>query len=135
VVKDEEFSKLENPRMGTEFELNDNRGVIVGIARVPASGLFGIPTLYTTFSRAVQYIPSMRYTMSFVLVEPQSAAAIPHIQEEVERLGYDVRTEQGLIDRITNWYVFRTGMGMNLLLMTAISFVVGLSISEAAATV
>ncbi len=45
VVKDEEYPKLENPRIGTEFELNDNRGVIVGVARVPASGLFGIPTL------------------------------------------------------------------------------------------
>ncbi len=129
VVKDEEYAKLENPRMGTEFELNDNRGVIVGIAKVPASGLFGIPTLYTTYSRAIQYIPSMRFTISFILVEPQSPGAIAHIQEEVKRLGYVTVTEQGLIDRITNWYVLHTGMGTNLLLMTAISFVVGLSIS------
>jgi len=33
VVKDAEFSKLENPRIGSTFELNDNRGVIVGVAR------------------------------------------------------------------------------------------------------
>ncbi|HVW24451.1 MAG TPA: ABC transporter permease [Polyangiaceae bacterium] len=129
VVKDEEYGKLENPRMGTEFELNDHRGVIVGIAQVPASGLFGIPTLYTTFQRAVQYVPSMRYTISLILVEPQSDAAIPHIQEEVRRLGYEAQSEQGFIDRITDWYIFRTGMGTNLLLMTMISFIVGLSIS------
>jgi len=129
VVNDEEFGKLESPKLGTEFELNDNRGVVVGIARVPASGLFGLPTLYTTYSRAIQYIPSMRYTMSFVLVEPQSDAAIPHVQQEVKRLGYDTLTDQGLIDRITSWYMLHTGMGTNLLLMTAISFVVGLSIS------
>jgi putative ABC transport system permease protein len=129
VVKDEEYAKLESPKMGTQFELNDNRGVIVGIATVPASGLFGVPTLYTTFSRAIQYIPSMRYTISFILVEPQSAAAIPHIQQEVARLGYDTVTEQGFIDRITSWYISHTGMGTNLLLMTAISFLVGLSIS------
>jgi len=129
VVKDEEFIKLENPQRGTEFEINDNRGVIVGIAKVPASGLFGIPTLYTTFNRAIQYIPSMRYTISYILVEPTSAAAVPHIQAEVARLGYDVVTEQGFIDRITQWYMFHTGMGTNLLLMTAISFIVGLSIS------
>ncbi len=97
VVKDEEYAKLENPAMGTTFELNDNRGVIVGVAKVPASGLFGIPTLYTTFSRAVQYIPSMRYTVSFILIEPRSDAAIPHIQDEIHRLGYDAVTEQGLI--------------------------------------
>jgi len=129
VVKDEEYEKLESPGVGTEFELNDNRGVIVGIAKVPASGLFGIPTLYTTFSRAAQYVPSMRYTMSFVLVEPTSPAAIPHIEEEVHKLGYDAATEQSFIDRITSWYVFHTGMGTNLLLMTAIAFIVGLSIS------
>lgn len=129
VVKDEEFPKLQNPKMGTSFELNDHRGVIVGIAKVPASGLFGVPTLYTTYSRAVQYIPTMRYTVSFILVEPRSAAAIPHIQEEVARLGYESLTEQGFIDKITTWWMFHTGMGINLVLMTAISFIVGLSIS------
>ncbi|MGD0674549.1 MAG: ABC transporter permease [Polyangiaceae bacterium] len=128
-VKDEEYPKLENPKLGTEFELNDNRGVIVGIAKVPASGLFGMPTLYTTFNRAIQYIPSMRYTISFILIEPRNDAAIPHIQAEVTHLGYDVVTEQGLIDRITNWYIMHTGMGTNLLMMTTISFLVGLSIS------
>ena len=129
VIKDEEYGKLEEPKLGTEFELNDNRGVIVGIGKVPASGLFGMPTLYTTFSRATQYIPSMRYTISFVLVQPTSAAAIPHIREEVAKLGYDTVTDQGFIDRITSWYMWHTGMGTNLLLMTTIAFLVGLSIS------
>ena len=35
-VDDAEFSKLENPKVGTTFELNDHRGTIVGIARVAA---------------------------------------------------------------------------------------------------
>jgi putative ABC transport system permease protein len=71
----------------------------------------------------------MRYTMSFILVEPESPAAVPRLRAEMKRLGYDVLTEQGLIDRITDWYILHTGMGTNLLLMTAISFIVGLSIS------
>ncbi len=129
VVKDEEFPKLKNPKLGDEFEINDNRGVIVGIAKVPASGLFGIPTLYTTFNRAVQYIPSMRYTISYILVEPASPEAIPGIKSEVAKLGYEVLTEGEFITKITNWYMYGTGMGINLLIMTAISFVVGLSIS------
>jgi putative ABC transport system permease protein len=129
IVKDEEFIKLKNPEMGTEFEINDNRGVIVGVATVPASGLFGMPTLYTTFSRAVQYIPSMRYTISYILVEPASPEAIPTIKREVGRLSYEVLTENEFIDKITTWYMFHTGMGINMLLMTAISFIVGLSIS------
>jgi len=129
VVADEELPKLQNPNIGTEFEINDNRGVIVGMAKVSASGLFGIPTLYTTFSRAIQYIPSMRYTISYVLVEPASAAAIPRIKAAVAKLGYDALTEKEFIDRITTFYKYRTGMGTNILIMTVISFVVGLSIS------
>jgi putative ABC transport system permease protein len=129
VVKDEEYAKLESPKMGTTFEINDNRGVIVGIAKVPASGLFGVPTLYTTFSRAIQYIPSLRYTISFVLIEPASATAVPGIKSEVARLGYEALTEEEFIGKITNFYIFHTGMGTNLLIMTVISFIVGLSIS------
>ncbi len=129
VVKDEEYGKLESPKLGTTFEINDNRGVIVGIAKVPASGLFGIPTLYTTFSRAIQYIPSLRYTTCFVLVEPADAAAIPGIKSEVAKLGYEALTEDEFIDKITKFYMFHTGMGTNLLIMTVISFIVGLSIS------
>jgi putative ABC transport system permease protein len=129
VVKDAEFSKLESPKLGTDFEINDNRGTIVGVATVPASGLFGMPTLYTTFNRAIQYIPSMRYTISFILVEPQGPADIPLIKKEVAKLGYDAVTEAEFIDRISSFYTYHTGMGTNILLMTVISFIVGLSIS------
>ena len=129
IVKDEEYVKMQSPKLGGEFEINDNRGVIVGIAKVPASGLFGIPTLYTTLSRAIQYLPSMRFTTSYVLVEPASDRDLAAIKESVARLGYEALTEDEFIGKITHWYMYRTGMGMNLLLMTAISFIVGLSIS------
>jgi putative ABC transport system permease protein len=129
VVADAELPKLDNPKIGTEFEINDIRGVIVGLAKVPASGLFGTPTLYTTFSRATQVVPSMRFTISYVLVEPTSTAAIARIKEAVTRLGYDALTEAEFIDRITAFYKYKTGLGMNILIMTVISFVVGLSIS------
>jgi putative ABC transport system permease protein len=129
IIKDAEYPKLNSPAIGTQLELNDKRAVIVGIATVPASGLFGIPTLYTTFSRASEYIPSARFTISYVLVEPTSADAIPGIVRDVERLGYVARTEQGFADAITKFYKYNTGLGINVLLMTAISFVVGLSIS------
>jgi len=129
VVKDEEYSKLESPAMGTTFEINDNRGVIVGIAKVPASGLFGTPTLYTTFNRAIQYIPSMRFTVSYLLVEPMSDEDIPGIKAAVAQLGYDAETEEEFVDRTTDFYQYHTGMGTNILIMTVISFIVGLSIS------
>jgi putative ABC transport system permease protein len=129
VVDDAEFSKLENPAIGTSFELNDHRGVIVGIARVVSNGLNGVPTLYTTYNRAIEYLPSTRFTLSYVLVQPKNAAAIPGIKQQVAKLGYVALTDGEFSTRITNFYVYQTGVGVNILLMTLIAFIVGLSIS------
>lgn len=128
-IDDAEFPKLGNPTLGTTFELNDHRGVIMGLATVASSGLFGTPTLYTTYSRAVQYIPTARFTASYILVEPKSAADIAHIKAVVKSLGYIAYTKTEFMDRISYFYKYETGLGTNILLMTLISFVVGLSIS------
>lgn len=128
-VQDAEIRKLGDIGLGTDFELNDHRGVIVGIAKVTASGLFGIPTLYTTYSRAIQYIPSTRFTISYILVEPKNNDAIPHIQEEVKRLGYQALTKEEFMQKIANYYKYQTGLGTNIFIMTIVSFLVGLSIS------
>lgn len=128
-VQDAEIRKLGDIRLGTDFELNDHRGVIVGIAKVTASGLFGIPTLYTTYSRAIQYIPSTRFTISYILVEPKNNDAILHIQEQVKRLGYQALTKEEFMQKIANYYKYQTGLGTNIFIMTIVSFLVGLSIS------
>jgi hypothetical protein len=59
--------------------------VIVGIAKVASSGLFGVPTLYTTYNRALQYIPNTRFTISYLLVEPKSAADVAAIKQQVAK--------------------------------------------------
>jgi putative ABC transport system permease protein len=129
VVHDSEFSKLGNPHIGTTFELNDNRGVVTGIAKVSTSSLFGVPTLYTTYYRAIQYIPNPRFTISYILVEPKTDHDIALIQQQVHALGYLALTREQFEDRISDFYKYQTGLGINLMLMTVISFVVGLSIS------
>jgi len=129
VVKDTEFPKMENPRVGTEFELNDHRGVVVGVAAVASSGLFGVPTLYTTYERALQYIPNPRFTISYILVHPKSPADVARIKKQTQDLGYLALTKDEFMSRITIFYIFQTGLGMNLLIMTTMSFIVGLSIS------
>ena len=129
IVKDSEYPKFGKPGIGTEFEINDNRGVIVGIARVNVGSLFGMPTLYTTYYRAIQYIPSMRFTISYILIEPKSAADIPHIKQQVKSLGYEALTKDEFIRKVSTYYKYQTGLGMNVMIMTIVSFIVGLSIS------
>jgi putative ABC transport system permease protein len=128
-VKDEEFHKLGNPKLGTEFELNDHRGIIVGIATVPTGALYGTPTLYTTYNRAIQYIPSMRFTSSYILVEPKSESEVASIKQQISQLGYLALTNKEFQTGISTYLKYQTGIGTNTLLMTVISFIVGLSIS------
>jgi putative ABC transport system permease protein len=128
-VDDAEFPKLGNPKIGTTFELNDFRGTIVGIARVASNGLNGIPTLYTTFNRAIEYIPSTRFTTSYILVQPKNDAAVAGIKQQVAKLGYVAFTAGEFKKRISDYYTYQTGIGTNILMMTVISFIVGLSIS------
>ena len=129
VVKDAEFAKLGNPKIGSEFQLNDHRGKIVGIAKVATGGLFGLPTLYTTYNRARQYLPNSRFTTSYILVEPKSDSDIPEIERRIKETGYLALTKDEFMAKINKFYKYQTGLGVNLLLMTAISFIVGLSIS------
>jgi len=129
VVRDAEYAKLGSPVIGSVFEINDHRAVIVGIARVASNGLFGVPTLYTTYERALQYLPQTRFTTSYVLVEPKTPADIPRIQAAVAKLGYLALTKDQFDRRIANFYTFQTGIGANIMLMSVISFIVGLSIS------
>jgi len=129
VVKDTEYRKLENPPVGAEFEVNDNRGVIVGIAEVSSQSLFGVPTLYTTYNRALQYLPNPRFTTSYILVEPKQPSDVARIKQQVQALGYLALTRDEFIDRISDFYKYQTGIGTNILIMTVMSFIVGLSIS------
>jgi putative ABC transport system permease protein len=128
-IDDAEFYKLKDARIGAEFELNDHRGVLVGIAKVASSGLFGVPTLYTTYKRALQYIPNTRFTISYVLVEPKTPADVPIIKRQVKAAGYLALSKDEFTTMISNFYKYHTGFGTNLLVMTLVSFVIGLSIS------
>jgi len=63
------------------------------------------------------------------LVKPKSAADIAGIERQVKQLGYLALTENEFMGKISDFYMFQTGLGMNLLIMTALAFIVGLSIS------
>jgi putative ABC transport system permease protein len=128
-VDDAEFPKLEHAKIGTSFELNDHRCTIVGIAKVAVNGLNGVPTLYTTYNRAIEYIPSTRFTLSYVLVQPKNAATVAGIKQKVAKLGYVALTKDEFKNGIADYYTYKTGVGTNILLMVVIAFIVGLSIS------
>ncbi|WP_414041434.1 ABC transporter permease [Acidithiobacillus sp. M4-SHS-6] len=129
LVKDANYAKLDSPKIGTSFEINDHRAVVVALAHTSLSGLFGLPTLYTTYSRATQDLPPTRYLISYILVQPKSTQDIAAIEQQVKQLGYLALTDGQFITRTDRFYEFQTGMGTSILIMTLISFLVGLSIA------
>ena len=91
--------------------------------------MFGVPTLYTTYNRALQYIPNTRFTISYLLVEPKTPADVASIKQQVAAAGYLALTKEEFVQKISNFYKYQTGIGTNMLIMTVISFIIGLSIS------
>lgn len=128
-IKDSEFIKLNSPTVGSTFEINDFRGVVMGVGEALMSGLFGTPTLYTTFNRAIADIPQMRFTISYILVEPKTTKDIQHIKQQVSEAGYLALTQKEFIKKNKDYYLYQTGLGTNVMIMTFISFIVGLSIA------
>lgn len=129
VIKNADYAKLDKPKIGTTFEINDHRGVVVAVAKVALGGLFGAPTLYTTYTRAIKTLPTSRATISYILVQPKSDRDIPYIKQQVSECGYTALTAEEFMAKNASYYTFKTGMGMNILMMTLISFIVGLSIA------
>jgi putative ABC transport system permease protein len=79
-----------------------------------------VPTLYTAYSRAIQYLPQQHFTLSYLLVQPKSAAAVPGIKRKVAQLGYVDFTKDEFNSSIAAHYIYKTGVGTNILLMTFI---------------
>lgn len=129
LINNSDAKKLGDTHIGTTFEVNDHRGVIVASGKIPVNGLFGIPTLYTLYSRALQSLPSTRFNLSFILFEPKNPKDIPYIKDEIRKLGYLALTQQEFIKKNTDYYIYKTGIGTNILIMTFISFLVGLSVA------
>ena len=62
-------------------------------------------------------------------MQPKNDAAVAGIKRQVAKLGYLALTKEEFNNQIANYYIYQTGIGTNILLMTIIAFIVGLSIS------
>jgi putative ABC transport system permease protein len=63
------------------------------------------------------------------LVEPKTLADVALIKKQVSAAGYLALTKDEFVQKISDFYKYQTGIGTNMLIMTVISFIIGLSIS------
>jgi putative ABC transport system permease protein len=115
--------------LGKTFEMNDHRGVLVGICK--ASPTFqSFPILYTRYSQATRFVPKERRLMSFVLAEPQPGLDVKDVCGRIrEQTGLQALTREEFIWKTVRYYLQRTGIAINFGITVALGFIVGAAIA------
>ncbi len=112
-------------RVGDELELNDNRAVVVGIAR--ASRTFqSQPNIYTTYNRATKFAPRERKLLSFILVKAQAGEDVSALCARISKeTGLAAYTNDEFKTVTVNYFIRSTGIPINFGMATALGFLVG----------
>ncbi|NGX60584.1 MAG: hypothetical protein K940chlam9_00046 [Chlamydiae bacterium] len=131
--------KLSSPRgqgdtshplhLGQTFELNDLRAQVVGFCKLTRTFL-SQPVIYTTFSRAVNYTPSERNLMTFVLARSKEGVSPKEVCTQI-------RAKTGLAAYTTNqfkwltliYYFTNTGIPINFGVAVLLGVFIGIAIS------
>jgi len=116
-------------RLGDTFELNDREARVVGICKA-ARSFTGGPYLYTTYDRAVQYAPAQRKMLSYVIAAPAPGLTPAEAARRIEAAtGLRAYTEYAFMWSTIWWYVYNTGIPINVGTLMMLGFVVGIAIS------
>lgn len=112
-------------RIGDALELNDHRAVVVGICKADR-GFQGLPVVYTTYHRALEFAPAERKMLTFILVQTQpgwtTEAVARNIQQETGLAAYSV---DDFIARTLRYFITETGVIIGFLLSVLVSFLIG----------
>jgi putative ABC transport system permease protein len=129
VIVDEAGAERLGVKTGDVLELNDRRARVVGICHATRT-FTSFPVLYTTYSRAVQYVPSDRRVLTFVLCSPKPGISDEELSARIEQAtGLAAMTKDRFVERTLRYYAKNTGIVINFGMTTLLGFVVGLAIS------
>ena len=116
-------------KIGDTLELNDNRAIVVGIAKTTKT-FQSQPVIYTTYSRAVRYAPRERKMLSFVLVKAMPGQDIPTLTRRIRKAtGLAAYSRKEFIDLTWNYFMKNTGIPITFGTSVALGFIVGAAIA------
>ncbi len=128
IVGNAELEKLNNPKIGDVFEINDNEARVVGIAEVPRD-FFSYPYIYAAYDRALQYAPQQRKQMNYVLAAPQDGLTSEEVSRRISsQTGLGAFPEAQFRWLTIKYYLLNTGIPVSFGLSLAMAFLVGISI-------
>jgi putative ABC transport system permease protein len=116
-------------RVGEELELNERRAVIAGIAETKPT-FQAVPSIYTTYSRAVSFSPANRRTLSMVLVKADEGVPVKELQERIAReTDLTVLTPDEFAWKTLEFWMKQTGIPINFGIAIVLGFLVGVAIA------
>lgn len=116
-------------QVGDTLELNDNRAVVVGIADVTRT-FQTQPVVYTTFRRALRFIPFERKNLSFILVKGSSSLSKQQLCDRIRRItGLAAYTSEQFESLTVNYFLKRTGIPINFGMAILLGFIIGVAIA------
>jgi putative ABC transport system permease protein len=115
--------------VGTIFELNDKLARIVAIAKTQKS-FTNIPVVYTTYERAIHYVPRERRTLSYVLAKAKDEIPVEDVIRRIQsQTGLGAFTAEGFGMKTIVWVLKNTGIGINFGTTILLGFIVGMAIA------
>jgi putative ABC transport system permease protein len=116
-------------RVGQEIELNNNRGVVVGIALTTRT-FQSQPVIFTTYSNATLFTPPQLNLLSFVLVKAKPGQDLDVLCKRIRRLtGLVAYTKQQFKDLTVKYYLKYTAIPINFGVSVLLGFLVGAAIA------
>ena len=116
-------------KVGTVFELNDKLARVVAIAKTQKT-FTNIPVVYTTYDRALRYVPRERRTLSYVLAKSKDGEPIDEVIQRIRRqTGLGAFTADAFGWKTIGWVLKNTGIGINFGTTIFLGFVVGMAIA------
>ncbi len=116
-------------KLGDTFEINDKEARVVGICKAEQS-FMGQPYIFTTYDRALDYVPQQRKQLSFILVKPRADVADTTLVERIRRIpGLAAYTAQDLQNRTMKWYIKYTGIPISFGTVVVLGIIVGIAIA------
>jgi len=115
--------------IGTVFELNDKLARVVAIAKTQKS-FTNIPVVYTTYERAIRYMPRERRILSYVLAKAKDGVPTDLVTARIrEHTGLGAFTAEEFSWKTIRWVLKNTGIGINFGTTILLGFIVGMAIA------
>ena len=115
--------------LGRDFEMNDHRAIIVGVCEATRT-FQSNAVVYTTYSRAKNFIPQERKVLSYILAKTDTGHSAANVASSIlSQTGLKARTSDEFKADTIDYYLKYTGIPINFGITAMLGFIVGTAIA------